>query len=115
MQIFIFLTCMCCGIASGVLYDILYIVRSFVCGVNFFAYTVKDKIFTAVCDLLYFAALAGAYVFLAVLFGFGAVRLYMLCAVAVGVLLYLKSFHIIVAFFVRKVYNRITIKKEKES
>lgn len=115
MQIFTFLICMCCGIASGILYDILYVVRCAVCGVDFRAYDLKDKIFAAVFDVIYFAVLAAAFVFLSVMFEFNGVRLYMLCGTALGVLLYLKSFHIIVAFCVKKVYNKYTTKKEKKS
>ena len=93
MQIFIFLTCACCGILSGVVYDVLYIARCAVCGIHKQAYTVKDRIFTAACDILY-------------------CLVYMFIGCVVGALLYLKSFHIFVAFSVKKVYNKITSKKK---
>lgn len=111
MSIFIFITCACCGIVSGVVYDILYIARCAVCGIHKQAYTVKDKIFTAACDILYCLVFAAAFVFLSVMFDFNGLRLYMLLGGLIGIALYLKSFHIFVAFLVNKVYNRATSKK----
>lgn len=110
MSIFIFITCACCGIVSGVVYDILYIARCAVCGINKQVYTVKDKIFTVACDILYCLVFAAAFVFLSVMFDFNGLRLYMLLGGLLGIVLYLKSFHIFVAFCVKKVYNKITDK-----
>lgn len=107
MQFFIFMICLLCGVLSGVVYDILYIARSIVCGVDLKKYTVKDRAFLVICDLLYCAVFAAAFIFLSVMFDFYALRLYMLIGCAVGALLYLKSIHVFVAFFVKKVYNGI--------
>lgn len=112
MALFVFITCTCLGVLSGIIYDVLYIARSAVCGINRQAYTVKDKIFTAICDILYCIIFAVAFVFISVMFDFDSLRLYMLIACILGAFLYLKSFHIIVAFLVRKVYNTINYKKE---
>ncbi len=112
MQIFIFLTCACCGILSGIVYDVLYIARCAVCGIHKQAYTVKDRIFTAACDILYCLVFAAAFVFISVMFDFSGLRVYMFIGCVVGALLYLKSFHIFVAFSVKKVYNKITSKKK---
>lgn len=70
MQIFIFITCCVCGILSGIVYDVLYIARCCVCGIHKQAYTVKDKIFTAVCDIVYCLIFAAAFVFVSVMFEF---------------------------------------------
>lgn len=115
MQVFVFLTCALLGVVSGAVYDVLYIARCAVCGVNVKAYTLKDRIFTAACDLVYFAALSAGYVFISVLFGFENFRLYMAAGCALGAILYLKSFHVIVAFFVKKVYNKLSKQKENEN
>lgn len=112
MQIFIFLTCVSYGIVSGIVYDVLYLARCAVCGIHKVAYTVKDKIFTAVCDILYFLILSAGFVFISIMFEFGSLRLYMLLGCALGAVLYIKSFHIFVAFSVKKVYNSFTSKKE---
>ncbi|MDE6001528.1 MAG: hypothetical protein K2G96_04320, partial [Clostridia bacterium] len=66
MQIFIFITCACCGVISGIVYDILYIARCAVCGVEKQAYTAKDRIFIVACDILY-------CLIFAVMFGFTSV------------------------------------------
>ena len=115
MSVFIFICCAVCGVISGVVYDVLYIVRCAVCGVRKEAYTVKDRIFTVVCDVLYFIALAAMFVFVSVLFEFEGLRMYMPIGCLSGVLLYLKSVHILVAISVNKVYNIVTesIRKRK--
>lgn len=115
MQFYIFMVCMFTGIISGVVYDVLYIVRCALCGPDKSAYTVKDKIFLVICDVLYCIVFAAGYIFISVLFDFGEVRLFMLLGCALGAVIYLKSFHIIVAFFVHKVYNIITAKKEQRN
>ena len=107
MQIFIFLTCALCGVISGVVYDILYIARAFVCGLDKAKFTLKDKIFTCICDLIYFIAFSAMFVFTSICFEFYTIRLYMLVGCALGALIYLKSLHFIIAFLVRKVYNRL--------
>lgn len=107
MQIFIFLTCALCGVCSGVLYDVLYVARTFVCGVDKAKFTLKDKIFTCICDLIYFAVFAVMFIFTSVTFEFYSIRLYMLAGCALGALIYLKSIHLFIAFLIKKVYNNI--------
>lgn len=112
MQIFIFITCACCGIISGIVYDILYVARCAVCGVEKRAYTVKDRIFTIACDILYCLIFAAMFIFTSVMFDFYELRLFMLAGCLLGAFLYLKSFHVFVAFSVKKVYNKITFKRK---
>ncbi len=107
MQIFIFLTCALCGVCSGIVYDVLYVARAFVCGTDKARFTVKDKIFTCICDLIYFAVFAAMFVFTSVTFEFYSIRLYMLIGCALGAIIYLKSIHLIIAFLIKKVYNSI--------
>lgn len=107
---------MLCGVLSGVVYEILYIARVFVCGVNKRAYTVKDKIFTCICDILYFAVFAGMFVFTSITFEFYSLRLYMLVGCALGAIIYLKSLHVIIAICIKRVYNDVYMRKKvKES
>lgn len=113
MRLFIFISCLSCGILSGIVYDILYVIRCGVCGVQFKVYTTKDKIFTAICDIIYFVIFAGAYIFLSVIFEFEQIRFYMLLGCGIGIILYLKSFHVIVAFFVKKIYNNLNARKRR--
>lgn len=107
---------MACGVVSGVVYEVLYIARVFVCGLNKRAYTVKDKIFTCLCDILYFAVFAVMFVFISVTFEFYSLRLYMLIGCALGAIIYLKSLHVIIAICIKKVYNKLNkYKIHKES
>lgn len=106
MQIFIFLTCALCGVCSGVVYDVLYVARAFVCGVDKAKFTLKDKIFTFLCDIIYFAVFAAMFVFISVTFEFYSIRLYMLAGSALGAIIYLKSVHLCIAFCIKKVYNK---------
>lgn len=112
MQVFVLLTCTLCGVVCGVVYDFFYLIRCAVCGIDKRAYTVKDIIFTAACDLLFFSVFAAAYIFTSVMFGFGGIRWYMIAGCAAGLILYLKSLHVIVAFSVKKVYNIVKSGKE---
>ncbi len=105
--------CLFCGILSGVVYDVLYVVRVVLCGIDKSAYTVKDKIFIIAADILYCLVFAAGFIFTSVMFDFEGLRLYMLLGCLLGALIYLKSFHIIVAFFSKKVYNSINRLKEK--
>lgn len=114
MQIYIFIICLFCGVISGVVYDILYVVRCALSGIDKSAYTLKDKIFLIVCDLLYCLTFAAGFIFVSVMFDFENLRAYMLIACVIGASIYLKSFHIIVAFLVKRVYNVITNKKESK-
>lgn len=114
MRFYIFLICLFCGVLSGVVYDVFYIARAICCGVDKQKYTVKDKIFIIITDFLYCIAFAAGFIFASVLFDFENLRLYMLLGCALGAFVYLKSFHLIVAFFVKAVYNKfILIRKEK--
>lgn len=114
MQIYIFIICLFCGVISGVVYDILYVARCSLCGIDKSVYSVKDKIFLVISDLLYCLIFAAGFIFVSVMFDFENLRLYMLLGCVLGAIIYLKSFHIIVAFFVRKVYNIVTLAKEKK-
>lgn len=113
MQFFVFMICLLCGILSGVIYDTLYIARCILCGIDKKSYTVKDKIFIISADIIYCLAFSAGFVFVSVMFDFEALRLYMLLGCVLGALIYIKSFHLIVAFSVKKVYNVITKDKEK--
>ncbi|MBD5632763.1 MAG: hypothetical protein HDP34_05985 [Clostridia bacterium] len=115
MEFFIFMVCLFSGVISGVVYDVFYIARCFLCGTNKQEYTVKDKIFIFAADLIYCLVFAAGFVFTSVMFDFSSLRLYMLLGCVLGAVIYLKSFHIIVAFFVNRVYNKLQETKEKRN
>ncbi|HIU80716.1 MAG TPA: spore cortex biosynthesis protein YabQ [Candidatus Coproplasma excrementipullorum] len=108
-QITIFFICAACGIASGVIYEILYCLRAAVR--TFFPRCVRSNwAVTFACDVIYLAALAAILLSASHFLNFYALRVYQIAALALGALIYLKSLHIIVAFFVNKVYNKISKK-----
>lgn len=113
MAFFVFMICLFSGVISGVVYDVLFIARCILCGTDRDNYTVKDKIFIAAEDILYCLVFAAGFIFLSVTFGFESFRPYMFIGCVLGALMYLKSFHVIVAFFVNKVYNSIAVKLNK--
>ena len=118
MQLFVFLICLCCGIISGVFYDVLYTARSLI-----FLHTARrpsaktdkaakavktaktdkadktaktakaEKVAktaaAAVCDFLTFAFLCALYVLASVLFNFPNARFYMFLACFGGIFLYI--------------------------
>lgn len=108
----IFLICLAIGAASGVVYDLLYVARAAAAHAaaprRLLARTRFPQIVTAVCDLIYAAYLSAVFVCASVYFSFPDVRAYMFAAIFIGIMLYIKSFHIMVAFFVNKLYNRCT-------
>ena len=105
---------MLCGVLSGVVYEVLYIARVFVCGLDKKKYTVKDKIFTCLCDILYFAVFAAMFVFTSITFEFYSLRLYMLIGCALGAIIYLKSLHVFIAILIKKVYNKLSNDKTRK-
>ena len=88
-----------------------YTLHAVLCAVWIKNLFVKDRIFTIICDLLYCLFLTASYIFISVLFGFGNIRLFMVLGCVLGAILYLKSFHIFVAFSVNKLYNNIKSRK----
>ena len=108
-QIAIFFVCAACGITSGVVYDFFYCLRA---AVRAFAPAHKKALWatTLACDMAFFVALAAFFLYVSHVLDFYALRAYMIFALAAGLLIYLKSLHIIVAFSVNKVYNKLYIK-----
>ncbi len=100
-QIYVFLVCVLSGIVGGVLYDVLYLVR----------YPFRSRAVCIVTDVFFGLLFAGLFLFVSVTFYLPGLRFYMLIGCGVGLLLYLKSFHEIVAFFAQKVYNHCEKKK----
>ena len=94
-QFFIFIICMLTGIVSGLLYDFFYVIKRLF----------RSKIVTAALNATFFTAFSVLYVFVAVMFEFPSSRGYMFIGCMLGLLAYVKSFHIIVAFLIEKVYN----------
>ena len=65
----------------------------------------RNKIFEIAVDVIYFIFLSALFCFYAFLMYFPTIRAYMLVGVLVGLLLYFKSFHILLAKCAKKIYN----------
>lgn len=96
-QLYVFFSCLLCGAAGGVVYDILYIVKLFA----------RGKAVRISLDILFFVLFAGIYIFISVMFALPAFRPYMFVACLTGLALYLKSVHIMLDFLIKTVYNII--------
>ncbi|MDE6059193.1 MAG: spore cortex biosynthesis protein YabQ [Clostridia bacterium] len=98
-QIYIFLVCVLCGIAGGVFYDFFYCIR----------YPFKNSWVRIATDVVFCIAFGGMYLFVSAMMGLPNLRLYTFVGCILGIFLYIKSFHKIVAFFLEKVYNRVKL------
>ena len=94
-QFHAFLLCAACGIAGGALYDLFY----------FFSYHFKQRPVPIAADVLFCIVFAGGYLFFSTALSLPPMRFYLFAGLCLGFLLYIKSFHKIVAFFAKKVYN----------
>lgn len=102
-QIFIFLVCVYSGLLSGVVYDILYILK----------FTVGGKRMDIILDIVFFVIFSGIYIFVSFIFEFPVFRLYMFFAAQLGLFMYIKSFHILFANASKKIYNKLKRLKGK--
>lgn len=96
-QFYVFMISVCCGAAGGLLYDALGIVRA----------PFRVPAVRIVTDILFCAAFAALYLAVCVALSLPDLRFYSFAACVLGFFLYLKSFHKIVAFFGRKIYNKM--------
>lgn len=94
-QLRIFLICVLIGVVGGALYDVFFFIRN----------CYRKQWFRVLCDILFCCAFATVYVLFSVTFGFPPLRFYFILGLTLGLFLYLKSFHKIVAFFSEKLYN----------
>ena len=86
-QIYVFLACISFGAVAGVLFTLFSPVKS----------AIKNKWVVAVIDFIIFASISVLYVLFALKMKFPSLMPYMILGVFVGLLAYMKSFHIILA------------------
>ncbi len=96
-QIYIFLACVAYGGVSGVIFSILFCVKKIV----------KNQFLAFTFDFISFIVVAFGYLLYSYSLKFSDFRIYMPIGVFIGILAYLKSFHILVAKYVKKIYNII--------
>jgi hypothetical protein len=103
-QIYTFLSCFAFGVVFGVLYLLVLLVKS----------KIKVKIIKIITDLIYFIGLSIFFAIFTKIFRFPSVRFYMPTAVLLGVFSSVKTFNIILAKMIEKIYNIFNTKvKEK--
>ncbi len=99
----IFLVCVFIGVFGGVIYDAFFLPRD-LC---------RTKWLRFVCDFLFCLCFGAFYLFSAVNLALPPLRFFHLLGLLLGLFLYLKSFHKIIAFFSEKLYNKILSKVHK--
>ncbi len=105
-QFYVFLACLAFGAITG------FVLSFFTCGVKLTRNKILENL-TALIVLSLLGLIFTAYMFF---MNFPNFRPYMLIGVFAGILGYFKSFHIILAKFLKKFYNVIikTIQKDKK-
>ncbi len=96
-QIYVFLACFAVGGVSGIFLSVSRGVK----------YLIKNKIVAVISDITAFLAITLSFIGLSFAFGFPNIRAYMPLGVFLGVIAYMKSFHIILAKLTIMIYNYI--------
>jgi hypothetical protein len=99
-QLYIFLACICCGAIIGMFFSPYLFLRRFV----------KIKLLKIILDILYFVLSSFFYVCYSSKMKFPSIRFFMPFGVLFGLICYMKSFHIILAKILKKLYNLIDYK-----
>lgn len=97
-QFYVFVACFALGGVSGVFLSLSQMVKFFV----------KKRFLGVLSDTAAFAFIAAVYIAASYAFGFPSLRAYMIAGVLLGIIAYMKSFHILLAKIVGMVYNKIT-------
>ncbi len=102
-QFYVFLACVMFGAIGGTIF-------------SFFSTTkmlIKSRVFEVIIDILCMLILSIAFSIFSYKNNFPNLRVYMLLGALIGLFMYLKSFHIILAKFAKKFYNIIVQKFRK--
>lgn len=73
---------------------------------------IAERIFLIFCDAAYLLTVSVIFVAVSLKFDFYELRFYMFAAVGLGIAIYCKSLHKLIAFLTNKVYNKITRKRK---
>ena len=94
-QFYVFIASVAFGGIGGLLYSPILLLRR----------KIDNLLFKFLLDTIYFLALSILFLFYGFLFKFPSLRAYMILGVFIGIILYVKSFHNILAKVTKKVYN----------
>jgi hypothetical protein len=100
-QIYVFIACVFFGGTVGVLFSLSSLIKS----------KIKNEWLKLVPDVASFIITAFFYVLYAYKMNFPNLRLYMVLGVLIGIIAYFKSFHLLLAKFIKMAYNIIKRKK----
>ena len=95
-QFYVFIACVSIGTLFGVFYSPIVMIKEKVCKI-----TVSISL-----DIIYFFLLSICFLFCSYFLKFPSLRGYMLVGIFLGIYLYFKSFHYMLAKVVKRVYNR---------
>ncbi len=98
-----FIACVGFGAVTGILVSISSGLK----------YIVKNKPIKILSDTFVFILIGLLYIAYSYSFNFSSLRLYMIFGVFMGIVVYMKSFHILLAKIGKKAYNIIQIRKDK--
>lgn len=73
---------------------------------------IAERIFLIFCDAAYLLTVSAIFVAVSLKYDFYELRFYMFAAVGLGIAIYCKSLHKLIAFLTNKVYNKITRKRK---
>ena len=102
-QFAVFGLCLFIGFLGGILYEPFSFFR-FLCGCD----RGKNKVLGGIFDIAFWIVFAVISVAAAYLFHFPALRVYMWIGEGVGLIIYLKTLHKILAFLQIMCYNKVT-------
>ena len=102
-QFFVFIACVAFGSGIGFLLSILSAIKFFI----------KYNVVKIFIDVVLFSIVSVLYSHYTYTLGFPNLRMYMLLGVFIGMALYLKSLHILLANYIKKFYN-IIVKNYKK-
>lgn len=102
-QFYVFVSCVAFGSVFGILFGLSDCVKLFI----------KSKTLKVLSDVLAFIVVCFSYIVYAYVLKFPNLRAYMFLGVFAGILLTFKSFNILLAKTVKKIYN-ICVKKKRK-
>jgi len=104
-QFYVFIACLALGAICGILFSFSAIIKL----------AINNKFIRIIPDLSAFIITCIIYVTYSFLLKFPSFRVYMAFGVILGIYLYLKSFHIILAKIIKKAYNIIDEKISRKN
>ena len=94
-QFYVFVACVCFGGCTSILFSISALIKNYI----------SNRLIKILPDVICFLLISVLYVLYSHALNFPDFRVYMIVGVLFGIFTYLKSFHILLAKMVKKLYN----------